>query len=264
MTIGPPTGHPVDPEGGPHAAVDPAAPVDLGLLPGTATVDGGRLRVGGCDLDALAAEHGTPLFVYDETHIRDRCRAYIAEFGDAVAYAGKAFLCVAMARLVDEEGLHLDVATGGELHVALAAGFPPTRIIVHGNNKSVDELRSALAAGCSRIVVDSLTELERIEALVAEGLAPPDVLVRVTPGVEAHTHEYIETGTQDSKFGLSIASGAALDAACRAAASPAMRLAGLHCHIGSQVYVLDSYARAAHVMTSFAAEVEHATGAEIA
>ncbi|MGH8973216.1 MAG: diaminopimelate decarboxylase [Acidimicrobiia bacterium] len=240
-------------------------PLDLSLLPASASVAaGGRLRVAGVDVGDLADRYGTPLFVYDEEHLRARCREYRKHFGDGVAYAGKAFLCKAMARLVDEERLHLDVATGGELHVALAARFPPERILFHGNNKSVDELAGALAAGVGRIVADSDAELDRIEALVdEEGLPAPRVLVRVTPGVEAHTHEYIETGTDDSKFGFPARSGAALAAAKRVGASAHMHFAGLHCHIGSQIYVLGSYAKAMAVVVGLAAEVESITGARV-
>ena len=239
-----------------------SAPIDLRLLPATAAVSAdGRLSVGGCDLGRLAERFGTPLFVYDEAHLRARCREYVAAFGaDGVAYAGKAFLCRAMVRLVAEEGLHLDVATGGELHVALSAGFPAARIIFHGNNKSEEELAAALAAGVGRIVADSFAELDRLEALVKGGLKPPRVLLRVTPGVEAHTHEYIETGTEDSKFGFPVRPGDALEAAKRVAASPHLELAGLHCHIGSQIHVLQSYALAAAVVVTLAAEVEAAAG----
>ena len=220
------------------------APIDLRLLPRSAAVDGdGRLAIGGCDLAGLAQTFGTPLYVYDEDELRARCREYRAAFGDgAVAYAGKAFLCVAMARLVAEEGLHLDVATGGEAHVAHRAGFPPDRLVFHGNNKSELELRLALELGVGRLVVDGVDELDRIEALVASGLPRPRVLVRVTPGVEAHTHEYIATGADDSKFGFTVSNGAARDAAVRVAKSDAMDLIGFHCHIGSQILVLESYA----------------------
>src|SRR5205823_8931888 len=150
-----------------------SAPIDLRLLPATAAVSAdGRLSIGGCDLGRLAERFGTPLFVYDEAHLRARCREYTAAFGPGgVAYAGKAFLCRAMVRLVAEEGLHLDVATGGELHVALSAGFPPARIVFHGNNKSDEELAAALAAGAGRIVADSFVELDRLEALVKGGLS---------------------------------------------------------------------------------------------
>jgi diaminopimelate decarboxylase len=169
-----------------------------------------------------------------------------------------------MAQLVDAEGLLLDVATGGEALVADRAGFPPARVVLHGNDKSTAELDLALGLGVGRIVVDSFDELDRIEALVADGHAPPRVLVRVTPGVEAHTHEYIATGADDSKFGFTVSTGAARDAAARVVKSDAMHLAGLHCHIGSQILVLEAYARAADVVTRLAADVMHLAGEPIA
>jgi diaminopimelate decarboxylase len=237
----------------------------LELLPRSARVDeAGRLSLGGCDVEELADVFGTPLYVYCEDELRARCREYRDAFGEgSVAYAGKAFLCVAMAQLASDEGMHLDVATGGELHVALHAAFPPERIVFHGNNKSDGELRAALAARVGRIVVDSFDELDRIERLVAGGLPVPSVLVRVTPGVEAHTHDYIATGADDSKFGFTVSSGAAREAAVRASKSDAMELAGFHCHIGSQVLVLEAFGLAAEVVAQLAAEVGRATGAPI-
>ncbi len=237
---------------------------DLSLLPASATVDGaGRVSIAGVDLESIAQRFGTPLYVYDEADIRARCRAYRAAFGDGVAYASKAFLCVAMARLVNEEGLHLDVATGGELFVALTAGFPPERIVFHGNNKSTDELRAALLAGVGRIAVDSTDELERLESLAAEGLPAARVHIRVTPGVEAHTHEFIETGTEDSKFGFGLDSGAALAAATRVVDRGLLQLAGIHCHIGSQVFRLDSFERAVEKMVGLVRAIEVGTGAAV-
>ena len=222
------------------------------LLPDNAVVDDtGRLSIGGCDLLDLAEEFGTPLFVYDEDHIRARCREAVSAFGDGVAYAAKAFLCTAMARLAHEEGMHIDVASGGELFVVLAAGVPPERVVLHGNNKSSDELRQALDAGVGRIVVDSFDEMDRLEALVAAGAPVPKVLVRVTPGVEAHTHEYVRTGQQDSKFGFGLASGDAAAAVIRASGSDAMDLVGVHAHIGSQVFVADFFAEAIEVLAPF-------------
>jgi diaminopimelate decarboxylase len=236
--------------------MDAAAPIDLALVPP-------QLR-DSARLEALAAEFGTPLFVYDENELRRRCREYLRHFGPGnVAYAGKAFLALAMARLVAEEGLGLDVATGGELHVALRAGFPPERLIVHGNNKSDDELRAALAVGAGRIVADSFDELDRLERLAAGRAEPPAVLVRVTPGVEAHTHEYVETGTDVSKFGFTASSGAAQTAAARVQDSPHLRFAGLHCHIGSQVFRLDSYGRAVAVLGDVLAAVSAAAGTPV-
>ena len=222
------------------------------LLPDNAVVDDtGRLSIGGCDVLDLAEQFGTPLFVYDEDHIRARCREAVSAFGDGIAYAAKAFLCTAMARLAHEEGMHIDVASGGELFVVLAAGVPPERVVLHGNNKSSDELRQALDAGVGRIVVDSFDEMDRLEALVAAGAPVPKVLVRVTPGVEAHTHEYVRTGQQDSKFGFGLASGDAAAAVIRASGSDAMDLVGVHAHIGSQVFVADFFAEAIEVLAPF-------------
>ena len=216
------------------------------------------------DMEALAAEFGTPLFVYDENELRRRARDYVDHFGrDRVAYAGKAFLCTAMARLVADEGLHLDVATGGELHVALHAGFDPARIVFHGNNKSEAELAAALDAEVGRIVVDSNNEIDRLEALATARGASPAVLVRVTPGVEAHTHEFIETGTQASKFGFTASDGVARSAADRVAQSPVLRLIGLHCHIGSQIERLDAYERTIEIVTDLAAAIERDSGPTI-
>ncbi|MEA2000463.1 MAG: diaminopimelate decarboxylase, partial [Actinomycetota bacterium] len=191
-------------------------PIPARLLPDSAVVDGDRLLVGGVDVLELAGRFGTPLFVYDEEHLRARCREAVAAFGEGVAYATKAFLSQAMARLAWEEGMHLDVATGGELHVALTAGVPAARLVMHGNNKSESELEAALVAGVGRIVIDSFDEIDRIEAIVQKGFTPPKVLVRVNPGVDAHTHEYLQTGIADSKFGFGIASGDAARAIARA------------------------------------------------
>jgi diaminopimelate decarboxylase len=226
------------------------------LLPDNASIGAdGRLAIGGCDLIELAERFGTPLFVYDEEHLRARCREAVAAFGDGVAYASKAFLCVAMARLVHEEGMHIDVATGGELHVALRAGIPPERIVLHGNNKSLDELRAARAAGVGRIVVDSFDELERLALLHAEDGLVPRVLIRATPGVEAHTHEFIRTGQVDSKFGLGVASGDFSRAVARAKDSPSVELVGAHMHIGSQVFVADFFHEAVEVVAPWVREL---------
>ncbi len=233
-----------------------SAPLDRALVP-PALQDAGML-------EALAAELGTPLFVYDEGVLRRRCREYVNAFGAGnVAYAGKAFLCVAMARLVAEEGLLLDIATGGELHVALHAGFPPERIVFHGNNKSTAELTAALDVDVGRIVADSFDELDRLEHLAAERSARRSVLVRVTPGVEAHTHEFIETGTLDSKFGFTTHDGVALEAARRVVESPVLRLSGLHCHIGSMIERLDAYARAVAIVVDLCAAIEQSTGTRV-
>ncbi len=227
------------------------------LLPETSEVDAsGRLSVGGCELSALAEEHGTPLFVYDEAHLRARCREAVAAFPDGVAYATKAFLCGAMARLALDEGLLLDVATGGEIHVSLAAGVPADRLVFHGNNKSPNELRKALEAGVGRIVIDSLVEMDRIEALVTAGAPRPTVLIRINPGIEAHTHEYLRTGGADSKFGITTEGGEAERAVARARVSSAMDLIGIHAHVGSQVFDVASFERAIEIIAGFAAPLD--------
>jgi diaminopimelate decarboxylase len=229
------------------------SPLPFSLLPDTATVaTDGRLLVGGVDTLDLAARFGTPLFVYDEEHLRRRCREAVAAFPGGAFYATKAFLCGAMARLAHEEGMGLDVASAGELATALAAGVPPDRIVLHGNNKSADELRRAMEVGVHRIVVDSDDEIDRIAALVADGLPRPQVMVRVTPGIDAHTHDYISTGRADSKFGFGLQSGAA-EAAVRRLQRPGSpaHLVGLHMHIGSQVFVAESYAKALDAVAGF-------------
>jgi diaminopimelate decarboxylase len=222
------------------------------LLPDSATIgDKGQLIIGGCDTLELAEQFGTPLFVYDEAHLRSRCREAVDAFGVGVNFATKAFLCIAMARLAAEEGCNLDVSTGGEYHVARAAGVPADRLVLHGNNKSTAELRRAMSEGIGRIIIDSFDEMDRIEMLVAEGLPVPRALIRVTPGVEAHTHEFVRTGQDDSKFGFGLASGQAEAAVARAHASAAIDLVGLHAHIGSQVFDAVFFEMAIDAMAPF-------------
>lgn len=228
------------------------SPLPFHLLPDTATVDDhGRLSIGGCDVLELAERHGTPLFVYDEAHIRARCREAVSVLGNGATYASKAFLCRAIARLVTEEGMRIDVATGGELQVVLAAGVPAERTVLHGNNKSSDELRLALEVGVGRLVVDSDDEMDRIEALVASGLPAPRVLLRINPGIEVHTHEHVRTGNLDSKFGFPLPTGQADDALARARSSNAMDLVGLHLHIGSQVFNVGNFLEGLRVVAPF-------------
>ena len=227
-------------------------PIPLRLLPDTAEIGpNGQLIIGGCDTLELAAEFGTPLFVYDEQHLRNRCREAVAAFGPGVNYATKAFLCKAMAKLAFDEGCNLDVSTGGEYHVARAAGVPADRLVLHGNNKSRSELATAMGEGIGRIIVDSFDELDRIESLVADGSPIPNVVIRVTPGVEAHTHEFVRTGQDDSKFGFGLASGHADLAVERAKSSPAMNLVGVHAHIGSQVFEARFFEMAIEVLAPF-------------
>ena len=232
------------------------ASIDRVLLPDTAEIDGdGVLSIGGCNLVELASEYGTPLFVYDESHLRARCQEAVAGFADGVAYAAKAFLCTAMARLAHEEGMRIDVATGGEMHVALAAGVPAARLVVHGNNKSDAELEASLAVGVGRLIIDSFDEMDRLERLADKATAPLRVLIRVNPGVAAHTHEYLMTGALDSKFGFGLASGDAHAAVERASDSDAMDLVGIHAHIGSQVFDTAFFDRAIGTLAPFVTSV---------
>ncbi|GAA3512216.1 diaminopimelate decarboxylase [Aeromicrobium panaciterrae] len=221
----------------------------------------GVLTVAGESATELAAEFGTPVYIVDEDDFRRRARSFKEAFPDAdVFYAGKAFLCVAAARWIAEEGLNLDVCTGGELAVAIKAEFPPERIGLHGNNKSVAELRRALEVGVGRIIIDSVEEIERLAQLTAElGVTAP-VMVRVTAGVEAHTHEYISTSHEDQKFGFSISGGDALDAVRRVIADPGLELLGLHSHIGSQIFVTDGFEVAARRVLRLHAQIQKELG----
>ena len=232
--------------------------IDSQLLPRTATVDdAGVLSIGGVTVAAMAEQFGTPLYVYDEEHLRNRCREAVAAFGkDRVIYATKAFLCGAMARLAHEEGLLLDVATGGELFAALHAGVPGERCVLHGNNKSVEELRAAITARVQHIVVDSFDELDRIEKLHSEGLPAPRVQLRITPGVHVDTHDYVATGQDDSKFGFNLNNGDAMRAIQRAQSSAAVELVGIHCHIGSNVLSVANFADACAVMVNLFLSVD--------
>jgi len=234
-------------------------------LRGTMTVKENHLFIGGCDAVELARRFGTPLYVLDEAHLRSQARAYIEGFSRAypdfkVVYAGKALLTAAICRIIEEEGLYLDVVSGGELYTALFAGFPADRIVFHGNNKSPEELQMALEHGVHRIVVDNLYELELLDAFTRRSGARASILLRVTPGVEAHTHSYIQTGQIDSKFGFGLAGGQAYEATRRALALERVELAGFHCHIGSQIFDLRPFEAAVQVMFGFFDEVRRGLG----
>jgi diaminopimelate decarboxylase len=226
------------------------------LWSGTATKQDGVLSVGGVPLTELVAEHGSPAYVLDEADFRARARAFREAFADyEVFYAGKAFLCTAVARWVAEEGLSLDVCSGGELSVAERAGFEMSRVGFHGNNKRPADLERAVTLGVGRIILDSFQEVERV-AEVAERLGRTQaVMVRVTAGVEAHTHEYIATAHEDQKFGFSITNGAAYDAVRRVLEAPSLHLLGLHSHIGSQIFDSSGFEVAARRVLALHARV---------
>ena len=221
----------------------------------------GVLTVAGLSVTEIAEQVGTPAYVLDEADLRARARAFATAFaGWDVYYAAKSFLCTAVARWVSEEGLGIDVCTGGELAVAQRAGVDLRRVGLHGNNKSVAELRQALTAGVGRIIVDSFAEIARLGDLAAELGVRPRVMVRVTTGVEAHTHEYIATAHEDQKFGFSIAGGAAAEALQACFDQPALDLAGIHSHIGSQIFDAEGFEVAARRTLRLHAEFEERTG----
>jgi len=234
------------------------------LWPRTARRDAaGVLTVGGLPVTELARRFGTPVYVLDEADFRARCRDFVEAFGDAdIFYAGKAFICKAVVRMLAEEGMFLDVCTGGELAVALAGGMPPERIGLHGNNKSVAELTRAVEAGVGRIVVDSFQEIDRLTRIARERGVRPRVMVRVTVGVEAHTHEYIATAHEDQKFGFSLSGGAAREAVERILADDVLELRGLHSHIGSQIFDTDAFEVAAKRVLGLQADIRSTYGIE--
>ncbi len=264
--------HPAGPR---HAEVLPtdgvgSAPADLNALDPLVWPqnfrrrDDGVCTLAGLDVRDLAAEFGTPAYLLDEADFRSRARAYAESFaGSDVFYAGKAFLCGAVARWVAEEGLGLDVCSAGELAIALRAGFPTERIAFHGNNKSSAELATALDAGVGRIVVDSFAEIVRLADLARERGVRARVQVRVTVGVEAHTHEFIATAHEDQKFGFSLAGGAAAEAVRRILMLPSLELVGLHSHIGSQIFDTDGFEVAASRLVGLASAIRDEHGVEL-
>jgi diaminopimelate decarboxylase len=231
------------------------------VLPLTAAVNAaGHLEIGGCDAVDLAREFGTPLYVFDETDLRSKAHELLHEFrarlpGTDVLYAGKAYLGKALARLYSEEGLGLDVVSGGELALARAAGFPMERIYYVGNNKLPAELREAAEAGVGRVVLENFDDIPLTAKAAAAAGRRQAVLLRVAPNVDAHTHAKITTGLLDSKFGLPVAFGQAEDAAKRIMASPSLELVGLHCHIGSQIFEVEPYYQAIDILIAFAAKL---------
>ncbi|GGH24849.1 diaminopimelate decarboxylase [Paenibacillus segetis] len=235
-------------------------------LHGTSKINAkAHLEIGGCDTVELKETYGTPLYIMDEALVRQRCREYMESFRASgltfqVAFASKAFCVMAMCRLAEQEGLSLDVVSEGELYTALQAGFPAQRIHFHGNNKTPYELEMAISAGIGCFVVDNFTELHMLQALAAEKGVAVNILLRVTPGVEAHTHEYISTGQTDSKFGFDIANGSALEAVELASGSLNLNLLGLHSHIGSQIFEVEGFQLAIERVAEFAGQVKENLG----
>lgn len=235
-------------------------------LLGTQQIDpSGHLTIGGVDCVDLAREWGTPLYVMDEAAIRERCRAYRTEFETRyphveIHFAGKAFLCRGICRLIEEEGLHLDTASGGELFTALQAGFPASRIALHGNNKSAAELRMALDAGIKQIIVDNFHEIDLLAELTEGRDRPQEILLRAAPGIDPQTHRRISTGQVDSKFGFDVSSGAIMQAIRRVTRLPGLKLRGLHCHVGSQLLDTECHEASIALMVDLLAEMRRETG----
>lgn len=242
---------------------------DNQMLFGTQTINSlGHLEIGGCDSVELSEQFGTPLYVLDEALVRKHCREFLngyrSRYPDSeIAFAGKAFLCTAMCRIVQQEGLRLDVVSAGELHTALAAGFPVDRLYFHGNFKSDEELRMALCAGVGRIVVDNLPELERLHLLTREMKTKANILLRLTPGIDPHTHRLISTGQADTKFGMNIKDGSAMRAVRRALECPDIVFHGIHCHVGSQLLDMDAHIGATRIMVEFARHAYDETGVAV-
>jgi len=237
------------------------------MLLGTQRVnDRGHLEIGGCDTVELAKTFGTPLYVVDEQLIRDNCRRYKAAFAERypgeseVSYAGKAFLIQAMARLIEEEGLSLDVASAGELYTATSAGFPAKDLLFHGNNKSEEEILLGLSEGVGRFVVDNFFELRTLNRLAGTLGRRQPILLRVTPGIDPHTHRRIRTGQEDSKFGVNVTDGSAAEAIAEALEMPNIELLGVHCHVGSQLLDSKSHEDAIEVVVELLAQTRERHG----
>ena len=239
------------------------------MLFGTQTVNSaGHLEIGGCDAIELAGRFGTPLYVMDEALIRQNCREYLSGFrgrypDTTIAFASKAFLTTAMCRIMHQEGFSLDVVSAGELYTALKAGFPMERVFVHGNYKSDEEIRASLDAGVGRIVVDNLQEIERLNSITQDMGKTADILLRVTPGIDPHTHKLISLGQADTKFGLNIEDGSAMMGVRRALECPNITFRGIHCHIGSQILDLEPLTGTVRVMVEFAGRVFQDTGVQV-
>ena len=229
----------------------------------------GHLTVGGMDAVELAEKYGTPLYLLDERTIRGHCRTFQQSIDDnyggkgLAVYASKALNCKEMCRIIKEEGLGIDVVSGGELYTALSVDFPPEKIVFHGNNKTADEIKMALESGVGRIVVDNLTELRTIEKMANELGKKPGVMIRIKPGIAAHTHNFIRTGQIDSKFGFALETGEAFEAVREVLEQKNVTLKGVHCHIGSQIFEIEPFKAAAEVMLGFIAKVKNELSYEI-
>lgn len=232
---------------------------------GASKIEGNDLVIGGIKASDLAEEYGTPLYVMDEELLLDKCRGYIRGFkvkenNNRVAFAGKAFLTVEMCKLINEEGLYLDVVSGGELYTAYKAGFPMEKIYFHGNNKTLEEIEFGIKLGVGRFIADNIEEIIKINEIAESYNKKQDIYLRLTPGIEAHTHEYIKTGQIDSKFGFAPVGNIIMDAVRKSLELDNINLVGLHCHIGSQIFETEPFKDAAEVMLNYIYDIKQETG----
>lgn len=232
---------------------------------GASKIEGNDLFIAGIKVSDLARDYGTPLYVMDEQLLLDKCRGYINAFkvkeeNNRVAFAGKAFLTMEMCRLINNEGLYLDVVSGGELYTAYRSGFPMNKIYFHGNNKTFDEIDLGIKLGVGRFIVDNIWEMTKINEIAEVYNKKQDIYLRLTPGIEAHTHEYIKTGQIDSKFGFAPVGNIIMDAVKKALSLDNINLVGLHCHIGSQIFETEPFKDAAEVMLKFINDIKQETG----
>jgi diaminopimelate decarboxylase len=239
------------------------------LLPVSTGINNeGRITIGGCDVGNLKSEYGTPLYIVDIATVKMQCERYIKsfafkDFASEIIYASKAFCTLAMCQLVKQQGLSIDVSTGGELFIAIRSGFDPAKIYFHGNNKSADEIKFGIDYKVGTFIVDSFEELEAVNEIAGQKECIQKIMLRITPGIKAHTHKYIQTGSIESKFGFGIQGGIALEAVKRAAELDNINLIGVHAHIGSQIFNIEVYDSLIDVMTSFMAQAKQKAGVEL-
>lgn len=239
------------------------------LLPVTAEINkDNRISIGGCDVGELKSKYGSPLYIIDVATVKKQCRDYLkffafGDFGSEITYASKAFCTIPMCQTIRKEGLSIDVSTGGELYIALKSGFEPEKIYFHGNNKSADEIKFGLDYKVGTFIVDNFNELEILNRLAGERNIRQKIFLRITPGIKAHTHKYIQTGATESKFGFGIYGGAAMEAVKEAVSSKNIELLGLHAHIGSQIFNIEVYERLIDIMISLIGDIKKELGVEL-
>ncbi|MBN1298636.1 MAG: diaminopimelate decarboxylase [Actinobacteria bacterium] len=239
------------------------------LFPVTAAInDERKITIGGCDVEDLKAKYATPLYIVDIATVKKQCSDYLKyftfeDFSSEIIYASKAFCTIAMCQLIKQQGLSIDVSTGGELFIAIRSGFDPKKIYFHGNNKSIDEINFGIDYKVGTFIVDNFEELKAVNEIAGQKECTQNIMLRITPGIKAHTHKYIQTGAIESKFGFSLFNGDAMEAVKKASSLENINLIGLHAHIGSQIFNIEVYDRLIEVMSAFISEIKKETGIEI-